>query len=231
MHLLGCLDRPTVGEYWLTGRNVTELSDTELAHIRNHDIGFVFQGFNLLPRTSAVDNVELPMVYAEHIPGRERRKRATEALTTVGLGDRLFHQSNQMSGGQQQRVAIARALVNNPTILLADEPTGNLDSRTSLEIIEIVQCLNRERGLTIVLVTHEHDIAQYAGRLISFLDGSIRMDRPWHKAHRMPKRATPQQRLEWHITHAKACGCRKLTTSILRELRRLANSRKSRGLA
>ncbi|MEZ5416010.1 MAG: ABC transporter ATP-binding protein [Vicinamibacterales bacterium] len=176
MHLLGCLDRPTSGSYQLAGRDVSRLTSRQLARVRNEAIGFVFQGFNLLPRTSALENVELPLLYARGIAGGERRARATAALEAVGLGDRLLHRSNQMSGGQQQRVAIARALVNNPRVLLADEPTGNLDSRTSLEVIEILQRLNATRGLTILLVTHERDVAEYAGRLVSFRDGRIRAD-------------------------------------------------------
>jgi putative ABC transport system ATP-binding protein len=178
MHLLGCLDRPTSGQYRLKGRDVSMLSGHQLARVRNQEIGFVFQGFNLLPRTSAIENVELPLLYAPGISSRERRARATAALESVGLGDRLQHRSNQMSGGQQQRVAIARALVNNPALILADEPTGNLDSRTSIEVVEIFQRLNVERGLTILLVTHEQDIARYAGRLVAFLDGRIRVDEP-----------------------------------------------------
>ena len=180
MHLLGCLDRPTNGDYLLNGQNVAHLSNRQLAHIRNRDIGFVFQGFNLLPRTSALENVELPLVYARGLPGRQRRERAQVSLEAVGLGNRLGHHPNQLSGGQQQRVAIARALVNNPTLLLADEPTGNLDSRTSLEVVEILQRLNAERNLTIVLVTHERDIAQYAARLVSFLDGRVKADEVVH---------------------------------------------------
>jgi putative ABC transport system ATP-binding protein len=176
MHLLGCLDRSTSGEYLLNGRDVARLSNRELAEVRNRQIGFVFQGFNLLPRTSALENVELPLVYTRGTSTRERRERAIAALRAVGLGDRLGHSSSQLSGGQQQRVAIARALVNNPTLLLADEPTGNLDSRTSLEVIEILQRLNADRNLTVLLVTHERDIAQYAARLVSFLDGRIRLD-------------------------------------------------------
>jgi putative ABC transport system ATP-binding protein len=178
MHLLGCLDRPTSGRYLLKGRDVSRLTNRQLARVRNQEIGFVFQGFNLLPRTSALENVELPLLYAPGIPARERRARAVAALERVGLGDRLEHRSNQMSGGQQQRVAIARALVNDPALILADEPTGNLDSRTSLEVVEILQRLNEERGLTILLVTHEHDIAQYAMRRVAFLDGRIRVDEP-----------------------------------------------------
>lgn len=178
MHLLGCLDRPTSGQYLFNGRDVGHLSSHELARVRNQEIGFVFQGFNLLPRTSAVENVELPLLYVRGVSGRERRTRATAALQAVGLGHLLRHHPNQMSGGQQQRVAIARALVNNPPLLLADEPTGNLDSRTSIEVMEIFQRLNADHGLTILLVTHEHDIAEYATRLVSFRDGRIRVDRP-----------------------------------------------------
>jgi len=176
MHLLGCLDRPTSGTYPLDGRDVSRLSPRQLARVRNEAIGFVFQGFNLLPRTSALENVELPLLYARGVGSRERRARATAALEAVGLADRLQHRSNQMSGGQQQRVAIARALVNDPRVLLADEPTGNLDSRTSLEVIEILQRLNAAHGLTILLVTHERDVAEYAGRLVVFRDGRIRSD-------------------------------------------------------
>jgi putative ABC transport system ATP-binding protein len=176
MHLLGCLDRPTSGTYLLDGRDVSGLSPRQLARVRNEAIGFVFQGFNLLPRTSALENVELPLLYARGVGSRERRARATAALEAVGLADRLQHRSNQMSGGQQQRVAIARALVNDPRVLLADEPTGNLDSRTSLEVIEILQRLNAAHGLTILLVTHERDVAEYAGRLVVFRDGRIRSD-------------------------------------------------------
>jgi putative ABC transport system ATP-binding protein len=178
MHLLGCLDRPTSGRYLFNGRDVAELSNHQLARLRNREIGFVFQGFNLLPRTSALDNVELPLLYTSGVAAADRRARARAALEAVGLGGLLRNHPNQMSGGQQQRVAIARALVNNPSLLLADEPTGNLDSRTSIEVMEIFQQLNRERGLTILLVTHEHDIAEYAMRIISFLDGRVRADQP-----------------------------------------------------
>jgi putative ABC transport system ATP-binding protein len=177
MHLLGCLDRPTSGQYLFNGRDVARLSNRQLSRVRNAEIGFVFQGFNLLPRTSAVENVELPLLYARGVSGRERRARATAALEAVGLGGVLQHHPNQMSGGQQQRVAIARALVNNPPLLLADEPTGNLDTRTSIEVMDIFQRLNAERRLTILLVTHEHDIAEYAARLVAFRDGRIRVDR------------------------------------------------------
>jgi putative ABC transport system ATP-binding protein len=174
MNLLGCLDRPSSGRYLLEGVAVSELSKKELAAIRNRKIGFVFQGFNLLSRTTALENVELPTLYA-HISKEEGQKRAKEALELVGLGDRMLHFPSQLSGGQQQRVAIARALVNRPSILLADEPTGNLDSRTSVEVMEIFQQLN-DRGLTVVLVTHEPDIAHFAKRVIQFRDGKIRRD-------------------------------------------------------
>jgi putative ABC transport system ATP-binding protein len=178
MHLLGCLDRPTSGHYFFNGRDVARLSNHQLARLRNREIGFVFQGFNLLPRTSALENVELPLLYAPGVSAADRQARARAALDAVGLGALLRNHPNQMSGGQQQRVAIARALVNNPSLLLADEPTGNLDSRTSIEVMEILQRLNVERGLTILLVTHEHDIAEYASRIVSFRDGRIRSDRP-----------------------------------------------------
>ncbi|MBI4263736.1 MAG: ABC transporter ATP-binding protein [Acidobacteria bacterium] len=178
MHLLGCLDRPTSGRYLLNGRDVAALSTHELARVRNREIGFVFQGFNLLARTSAIENVELPLLYAGGIPAAARRRRAADALAAVGLGDRMRHHPNQLSGGQQQRVAIARALVNNPVLLLADEPTGNLDTRTSIEVMEIFQQLGTERGLTIVLVTHERDIAEYGTRIVAFRDGLVRSDHP-----------------------------------------------------
>jgi putative ABC transport system ATP-binding protein len=175
MNILGCLDRPTKGHYYLDGVDVSEMSKTQLARIRNQKLGFVFQQFNLLSRTSALENVELPTVYAG-ISHEERNKRAVEALTRVGLADRAQHHPAQLSGGQQQRVAIARGLVNRPSILLADEPTGNLDSRTSVEIMDILQTLNNEEGLTIVLVTHEPDIARYAKRTLEFRDGKLRRD-------------------------------------------------------
>jgi putative ABC transport system ATP-binding protein len=179
MHLMGCLDRPTSGQYLLNGQDVSALPARALSRVRNTDIGFVFQGFNLLPRTTAIDNVELPLLYAA-VGAKARRERAAEALRAVGLGDRLGHHPNQLSGGQQQRVAIARALVNNPTLLLADEPTGNLDTRTSIEVMGIFQRLNMERGLTIVLVTHERDIAEYGTRIVAFRDGRVRSDTPVH---------------------------------------------------
>ncbi len=174
MNILGCLDKPTSGRYLLEGIAVSELTKKELATIRNRKIGFVFQGFNLLSRTTALENVELPTLYAQ-ISKEEGQKRAREALELVGLGDRMQHFPSQLSGGQQQRVAIARGLVNRPAILLADEPTGNLDSRTSVEILEVFQKLNND-GLTIVLVTHEPDIADFAKRGIHFRDGTIRRD-------------------------------------------------------
>jgi len=174
MNILGCLDKPSSGHYFLEDTDVSSLTKAELALIRNRKIGFVFQGFNLLARTTALENVELPTLYAR-IPKEERHKRATEALELVGLGERVHHFPSQLSGGQQQRVAIARGLVNKPAILLADEPTGNLDSRTSVEIMDIFQKLN-DAGLTIVLVTHEHDIAQFAKRNLIFRDGKIRKD-------------------------------------------------------
>jgi putative ABC transport system ATP-binding protein len=173
MHLLGCLDRPTGGTYRLGGRDVARLSKNDLARVRNRQIGFVFQGFNLLARTTALENVELPLLYAGGIPGAKRHQMAAEALTAVGLGDRMDHHPNQMSGGQQQRVAIARALVTSPVLLLADEPTGNLDTRTSIEVMDIFQRLNAERKITVVLVTHEHDIAEYGTRIVAFRDGVV----------------------------------------------------------
>jgi putative ABC transport system ATP-binding protein len=179
MHILGCLDRPTSGEYTLDGRDVSRLSADELAAVRNRKIGFVFQGFNLLARTSALENVELPLLYDGHKLGAAaRRRKAMDALAIVGLVDRADHHPNQLSGGQQQRVAIARALINGPSILLADEPTGNLDSRTSIEIMGIFQRLNAEQGITIVLITHEPTIAEYGSRLIAFRDGHIVRDDP-----------------------------------------------------
>jgi putative ABC transport system ATP-binding protein len=176
MNLLGCLDRPTSGQYLLEGVDVANYDKRALAHIRNQKIGFVFQGFNLLARTTALENTALPTLYSK-LDRAESEKRATDALALVGLAERMHHYPSQMSGGQQQRVAIARALVNRPAILLADEPTGNLDSRTSVEIMEIFQDLN-EKDLTIVLVTHEQDIAQFAKRILIFRDGKLRNDRP-----------------------------------------------------
>jgi putative ABC transport system ATP-binding protein len=176
MNILGCLDKPSSGTYLLEGVDVSRHDKKALAHIRNQKIGFVFQGFNLLARTTAQENTELPTLYTK-ISSEEREKRAAQSLAMVGLSDRAHHFPSQMSGGQQQRVAIARALVNRPAILLADEPTGNLDSRTSVEIMEILQNLN-EQGLTIVLVTHEHDIAEFAKRVLVFRDGRIRKDDP-----------------------------------------------------
>jgi len=174
MNLLGCLDTPTSGQYWLNGMRVSEQSDDQLARVRNQEIGFVFQTFNLLPRADALHNVELPLIYAG-VPGKERRRRAQEKLNLVGLGDRMGHRPPELSGGQRQRVAIARALVNEPALLLADEPTGNLDSATSGELMEILVKLNHA-GQTIVLVTHEHDIAAHARRQLHLRDGVIESD-------------------------------------------------------
>lgn len=173
MNVLGCLDQPTSGKYWLDGLEVSKLGDDELAAVRNKKIGFVFQTFNLLSRTSALDNVELPLIYAG---APNKRSRALEALDRVGLADRVHHKPNQLSGGQQQRVAIARALVNRPAIILADEPTGNLDTRSSEEIMAIFQRLNSEDGITVIFVTHEHDIAAHTNRIIQVRDGRITSD-------------------------------------------------------
>jgi putative ABC transport system ATP-binding protein len=180
MHIIGCLDRPTSGQYLLDGKDVSRLSRDDLAAIRNNKIGFVFQGFNLLSRTTALDNVELPLLYngGSRMKSAERHRRAKEVLEIVGLGQRLDHYPNQLSGGQQQRVAIARALINEPSILLADEPTGNLDTRTSVEVMDIFQRLNMERGITVVLITHEMDIAEHGTRLVRFRDGRIQVDQP-----------------------------------------------------
>ena len=174
MNLIGCLDTPTAGEYWLNGRQVSELSDDQLARVRNRDIGFVFQTFNLLPRATSLHNVELPLIYAG-TPAKERKRRAEEKLERVGLEDRMGHKPPELSGGQRQRVAIARALVNDPALLLADEPTGNLDSQTSQEIVEILRQLNHA-GQTIVLVTHEPDIAAAASRQVHLMDGLVERD-------------------------------------------------------
>ena len=177
MHIIGCLDRPTTGQYFLDGQDVSRMSKDALAAVRNKKIGFVFQGFNLLSRTSALDNVELPLLYGGSLKTAERHKRAKEMLEAVGLGQRFDHHPNQLSGGQQQRVAIARALINNPSILLADEPTGNLDTRTSIEVMGLFQRLNLERGITVILITHELDIAEYGSRIVSFRDGQVVADR------------------------------------------------------
>ncbi len=174
MNIIGCLDRSTKGEYWLDGVNISSLNEGELAKIRNLKIGFVFQSFNLLPRITALQNVELPMIYAG-VGSKERRKKAIAALERVGLGKRMHHKPNEMSGGQKQRVAIARALVNSPAIILADEPTGNLDSTSSEEIMAVFQDLNKE-GVTIVLVTHEPDIAEHTKRVLRFRDGFLKSD-------------------------------------------------------
>lgn len=174
MNMIGCLDTPTEGQYWLNGTLVSELSDDDLARVRNKEIGFVFQTFNLLPRATALQNVELPLIYAG-VSGRERRRRASEKLELVGLGDRMGHKPPEMSGGQRQRVAIARALVNEPALLLADEPTGNLDSATSEDVMSQFKELN-EQGQTIVLVTHEYDIAEHAKRQVHLKDGLMEKD-------------------------------------------------------
>ncbi|HSB60660.1 MAG TPA: ABC transporter ATP-binding protein, partial [Vicinamibacteria bacterium] len=174
MNILGLLDQPTSGHYWLAGEDVSGFDRDRRAVLRNRTIGFVFQSFNLLPRTSALENVELPLLYnGSQLPTAERHRRAGRLLELVGLGGRIHHTPSQLSGGQQQRVAIARALVNEPGLVLADEPTGNLDSRTSVEIMEILQRLNRATGVTVVLITHEHDIAEYAQRMVAFRDGRV----------------------------------------------------------
>jgi putative ABC transport system ATP-binding protein len=195
MNVLGCLDRPTRGRYWLEGNDVSTLARDELADIRNRKIGFVFQSLNLVRRTSALENVELPMIYAG-VPLSERIERSREALASVGLTGKERSLPSQLSGGQQQRVAIARALVNRPSLIIADEPTGNLDSRSSLEVMEIFQRLNQEGGLTILLVTHEHDIAHLAQRLIEIRDGRVRRDSPIehpYKATELLERLPPEE--------------------------------------
>jgi len=179
MNTLGCLDRPTSGTYWLDGIDTAGMSADSLAEVRNRKLGFVFQGFNLLPRTTALENVELPLVYAG-VPTAERHRRALAELERVGLGSRVSHTSAQLSGGQQQRVAIARALVNRPAVILADEPTGNLDTATTIEIMQLFTELNKEQGITIVMVTHEPEVAEYASRRIMFRDGRIVSDTTNH---------------------------------------------------
>jgi putative ABC transport system ATP-binding protein len=188
MHLIGCLDRPTSGQYLIDGVDVADLDRDERAEIRNAKIGFVFQGFNLLARTTALENVELPLAYAG-MPSRERRQKALDSLAAVGLSDRAGHMPNQLSGGQQQRVAIARALTTGAPLLLADEPTGNLDTKTSEEVMGILLEMNEERGITVVLVTHEPDIAEYARRVVVFRDGLIAADRVNEKRRRPGGRA------------------------------------------
>lgn len=183
MNIIGCLDKPTSGTYFLDGTDVSQLDDNHLAEIRNRKIGFVFQTFNLLPRASALEQVELPLIYGR-VGRRERRKRAIAALEEVGLGDRLRHRPNELSGGQQQKVAIARALVNEPAIILADEPTGNLDSKSGEEIIKIFERLNKEKGITVIFVTHDPDIAAHTRRIIRLHDGRIIADEPGPALHR-----------------------------------------------
>jgi putative ABC transport system ATP-binding protein len=179
MHILGCLDRPTSGQFLLNGKDVSSLSRDELAGIRNKQIGFVFQGFNLLPRTTALENVEVPLLYNRPVaPAAERHRRALAALTAMGLGDRAHHHPSELSGGQQQRVAIARALVNEPNLILADEPTGNLDTKTSGEVMALLQELREKRTMTVVLITHDMDVARYGTRTVSIRDGQIVSDRP-----------------------------------------------------
>ena len=179
MHILGCLDRPTSGQFLLNGRDVSSLPRDELAGIRNKQIGFVFQGFNLLPRTTALENVEVPLLYNRPaVAAAERHKRAVAALTAMGLGQRAHHHPSQLSGGQQQRVAIARALVNEPSLILADEPTGNLDTKTSVEVMALLQELREKRTITVVLITHDMDVARYGTRIVSIRDGQIVSDKP-----------------------------------------------------
>jgi putative ABC transport system ATP-binding protein len=199
MHILGCLDRPTSGIYSLDGQDVSQMTKDQLAEVRNQKIGFVFQGFNLLSRTTALDNVELPLLYRSRMKSAERHRLAMEALTAVGLETRADHHPNQLSGGQQQRVAIARALITKPSILLADEPTGNLDSRTSIEVMGIFQRLNVERGITVLLITHESDIAEYGTRIIRCRDGLIVSDQPVGRRRQADDelRALPQESLAW----------------------------------
>ena len=214
MHIIGCLDRPTSGQYFLDGQDVSTMSKNELAAVRNKKIGFVFQGFNLLSRTTALDNVELPMLYGgSTMKTAERHERAKEMLAAVGLGDRITHHPNQLSGGQQQRVAIARALINNPSILLADEPTGNLDSRTSIEVMGLFQRLNDERGITVVLITHEPDIAEYGTRIVAFRDGNVvnRSHRWREPPHRRRRARQPARRRGGGVSHVipdGACASR-----------------------
>jgi len=202
MPILGCLDRPTSGSYLLNGNDVSALQHEALADIRNRQIGFVFQGFNLLPRTSATENVEVPLLYNRPVmSAAERRRRAIDALAAIGLADRVDHHPSQLSGGQQQRVAIARALVNEPAIILADEPTGNLDSKTSVEVMKLLQELREERGITIVLITHEPEIAAYGTRIISMRDGRVITDE-----RNVPRADYDASRTAYRAEHALAVG-------------------------
>ncbi len=200
MNILGCLDTPTSGEYLLDGENVAEFDETRLARVRNRKIGFVFQSFNLIKRTSALDQVQLPLLYAG-VDEKERHKRATAALAAVGLGDRMDHKPNQLSGGQQQRVAIARSLVATPSLILADEPTGNLDSRSSVEVMDIFQRLNAQLGITVVFVTHEPDIAEYTHRIIRVRDGYLGADeRVPHTKSAADELASRSEPIQIHAT-------------------------------
>lgn len=212
MNILGALDVPTSGSYWLEGQDMSHMNDDQLAEIRNRRIGFVFQNFNLLPRTSALANVELPLIYAG---AHHRRERARQALEQLGLGDRLHHHPNELSGGQQQRVAIARALVNNPSIILADEPTGNLDSKSGAEIMRIFQDLNEEKGITIIFVTHEPEIAEHTRRIIRLQDGLVINDSPVKNPRRAGTRAyTRRTRDLIHTEHQTSGGIPPSTPSI-----------------
>jgi putative ABC transport system ATP-binding protein len=205
MHILGCLDRPTSGHFFLNGQDVSGLSRDALAAIRNKQIGFVFQGFNLLPRTTAVENVEVPLLYSRPVlPAQERHSRALAALSAMSLGDRARHHPTQLSGGQQQRVAIARALVNEPALILADEPTGNLDTKTSVEVMSILQELRERRSITIVLITHDWDIAAYGTRIISFRDGKLLSDEPNTPTPQLEKLAASAERADAGDTRAVA---------------------------
>jgi putative ABC transport system ATP-binding protein len=209
MHIIGALDRPTSGSYVLDGHDVSKLSKDDLARVRNKKIGFVFQGFNLLSRTTALDNVELPLLYDSKsgLKGPERHKKAKEVLSLVGLGQRFDHYPNQLSGGQQQRVAIARALITDPAIILADEPTGNLDTRTSIEVMDIFQKLNEERGITVMLITHEIDIAEHGTRIIKFRDGKVVNDQQVTKRRKASEELAalppPEDTLAEHATPAE----------------------------